>query len=125
MNIVALLLAVIASITMACSSAVRVPSSDYGNPGSAAAYHIRTADDQNFSVSRYKLADSLIIVEEWSQSSKAEAKSPPATPFEIPLRDVVSIERIVMDRGKSSAWLFGLGAAFVAFLFIGLSIAYN
>jgi hypothetical protein len=116
---------VLVALASSCSKSVRVPPADYGNPGGAAAYRIVTTDNRHFSASRYTASDSTIVIEEFATSTDPD--SLPAVPLTIPRRDVASIDRVEMDRGKTSGWVLGLGAFFLAVLFLGagLSIGSN
>jgi hypothetical protein len=111
----------LALLSCACSRSVRVSPSDYDNPGSAAAYRIVTVDDRHFSASRYSASDSTIVIEEFAASQSANADSIPDVPFVIPLRDVESIDRVTLDRGKASGWVFGAGVAFLVLAILAAS----
>jgi hypothetical protein len=114
----AIWLALFPLFVTACSKTIRVPPSSYSEPGSAVAYHIQTVDDRTYSVTRYVVEDSVIVVEELARSKSANTNDTTTVPFEIPLRDVESIDRVVMDRGKASAWVFGFGAVAAALIFL-------
>jgi hypothetical protein len=103
--------ALVAILSIACSKTIRVPPASYAQPGSAAAYHIKTVDDREFNVARYSVSDSVIVVEEWAASAMTDGGAPPALPFEIQLQEIESIDRVVPDRGKSSGWVLGAGVA--------------
>ena len=122
MKIGALFVIILLLILSACSKTIRVPPADYENPGSAAAYRIVTVDQGTFSVKRYTVSDSVIVVTELAAPTTDGDSL--QVPFDIPLRNVQSIDRVSMDRGKASGWVIGFGAAFLAILFFsGLSIA--
>lgn len=106
-------------VLSACSKSVRVPPADYENPGSAAAYRIVTVDQGTFSVKKYTVSDSVIVVTELAPSATSDEDSLQA-PFAIPLQSVQSIDRVTLDRGRSSGWVFGVG---VGFLLIALAAA--
>ncbi len=112
-------------LAIACSRTIRVPPSDYDNPGRAHFYRIHTVRGEIFRARSYAIVDSSVVVKELSQAS-LDGEQGPTVPFEIPLRDVVSIERIALDRGKASVWVFAVGAVILTILFFsGLEIATN
>jgi len=118
-------LAIVLILAVACSSTVRVPPSDYSTPGRAPVYRIRTVGGEVFSVKSYSVVDSTVVIRELSHSSSHDAEVP-SVPFSIPLRDIASIDRIVVDRGKASVWLFAVGAVILTILFFsGSDIATN
>jgi hypothetical protein len=96
---------------------------EYGNPGDAVVYRIRTVDERVYSVTRYVVSDSSLVVEAFRESRETGPDDLPPVPFRIPLSQVKSVDRVTMDRGRASAWVFGVGALFIVLLFFsGMSV---
>jgi hypothetical protein len=120
------LLAVLVLLVSACTKTIRVPPDDYGAPGSASVYRITTTTGKTLSVARYMVMDSTIVVEEFAPSQGADQKDSIAAPFTIQLRNVASIDRVVLDRSRSSGWVLAAGIVFFAVVILGTySLATN
>lgn len=110
-------------LPMACSQVTRVPPTQYGNPGEAAVYHVTTVDGIIYPATRFIVSDSTLVIEAFYKSQETSQDNVRSVPFEIPLSQVKSVDRVTLDRGRASVWVFGVGVLMLAVLFFsGMSV---
>lgn len=101
---------------MSCANATTIPPSQYQSEHGHS-YRVHTINGTTYYVSDFTADDSTLTILRFRQVGD-QAASVPQTPFQIPLRDVRSIES-VNPAGKTS--LVGMGV-FVTVIFIGASL---
>ena len=106
-----------------CARTVRVPPSNYRDPGSAPEYVIRTLDGSKYRAAEFAYTDSSLVVTKIRDLHEDSSHSG-TTLFEIPLSNVASVDKVLPnDTGVVTVVL--LISAVVGFLWLvgsGLSV---
>lgn len=92
----ALAIILIGALFSACAKTTLVPPADYGMPGSAHLYRIRTTDGRMIQAADFVVTDSTIVVTELYAGDNAIPGAPTA-PFEVPRDEVASIEKVTTN----------------------------
>jgi hypothetical protein len=112
------ILVCLALIASGCSKAVQIPSDqvDAAAREESGRYRIQMVDGSYYTVERFSLTDSTIVIEKLGPSDARYKRI--ALPIDVPLADVESVSKYELDHDRTFFALVGAGVVALAIAFV-------
>ncbi len=108
----------IAGMTTGCSKAVEIPRDQFEAAAGeeSARYRVEMTDGSQYTVERFSLTDSTVVIEELGPSDERYKRA--VLPIVLPLGDLEAIARYEFDKDRSFFALVGAGVVALAIIFL-------